>query len=117
MSVELEGGDVKMSALHQMEAEVIFDNQYYTFSSVFFYTNKHGLLLNGRVNNLQYGSYAPGAPQVFIDDTDFARRWQSPERHYLLIEGPAVLRIEGLVGKAALHEVAASGGKFLFTNQ
>ena len=45
------------------------DDQYYTFSSVFFYTNRRALLLNGRVNNLEYGSYAPDAPQdVFIDD-------------------------------------------------
>jgi len=99
------------------QGEVIFDNQYYTFSSVFFYTNKRGLLLNGRVNNLQYGSYAPGAPQVFIDDAEFTRRWMSPARHYLLVEGPAVPRIEGLVGKPALHVVAASGGKFLLANQ
>jgi len=87
--------------LRAPKGEVIFDNQYYTFSSVFFYTNKRGLLLNGRVNNLQYGSYAPGAPQVFIDDTEFARRWRSAERHYLLIEGTAVLRILRPFARAA----------------
>lgn len=95
---------------------VIFDDQYYTFSSVFFYTNTRGLLLNGRVNNLEYGSYAPGAPQVFIDDTEFTRRWNSGERYYLLAEGPAVSRFERLVGRGALHTVRESGGKFLFSN-
>jgi hypothetical protein len=54
---------------------------------------------------------------VFIDDAEFARRWHSAERHYLLVEGPAVPRIEGLVGKSALHTVAESGGKFLLSNQ
>src|SRR3989454_10214662 len=49
----------------------IVDDQYYTFSSIFFYTNRTALLLNGRVNNLEYGSYAPGAPSVFIDDSQF----------------------------------------------
>ena len=44
------------------------DDQYYTFSSIFFYTNRTALLLNGRNNNLEYGSYAPGAPNVFIND-------------------------------------------------
>src|SRR5262249_38832988 len=39
--------------------KLIVDDQYYTFSSVFFYTNRRALLLNGRVNNLEYGSYAP----------------------------------------------------------
>ena len=58
--------------------QLIVDDQYYTFSSVFFYTNRRALLLNGRVNNLEYGSYAPGAPDVFIDDTQFAELWRKP---------------------------------------
>ncbi|MCU1258190.1 MAG: glycosyl transferase, family 39, partial [Bryobacterales bacterium] len=32
--------------------QLIVDDQYYTFSSVFFYTYRQALLLNGRVNNL-----------------------------------------------------------------
>jgi 4-amino-4-deoxy-L-arabinose transferase-like glycosyltransferase len=95
----------------------IFDNQYYAFSSVFFYANTRGLLLNGRVNNLEYGSYAPNAPQVFIDDAKFAELWRSSARYYLFVEGPAVKRIESLVGRQALRQVSAAGGKFLFTNQ
>jgi hypothetical protein len=97
---------------------VIVDNQYYAFSSVFFYADlKDALLLNGRVNNLEYGSYAPGAPPVFIDDADFGPLWMSPERMYLLVEKPAVARIETLAAGASLHLVKESGGKFLFVNQ
>ena len=96
--------------------EVIFDNQYYMFSSVFFYANTRGWLLNGRVNNLEYGSYAPGAPAVFLDDAQFARRWRGSQLHYLLIEGPSVPRVEKLVGEDALQVVRASGGKYLFSN-
>jgi 4-amino-4-deoxy-L-arabinose transferase-like glycosyltransferase len=96
---------------------VIYDNQYYTFSSVFFYANRDGLLWNGRVNNLEYGSYAPGAPDVFIGDAGFASRWLSPELHYLLIEGPSVARAEALAGVGALHPVASAGGKHLFANR
>ena len=96
---------------------LIADNQYYTFSSVFFYTNRTALLLNGRVNNLEYGSYAPGAPRVFIDDEEFRARWQTAERYYLLAEKPAVARVEKLVGAGALLVVKASGGKYLFTNR
>jgi hypothetical protein len=98
--------------------KLIVDDQYYTFSSVFFYTNRRALLLNGRVNNLVYGSYAPDAPtDVFIDDRDLAERWPRPERYYLVAEGPQEPRLEKLVGKTALRVVAASGGKFLFTNK
>jgi hypothetical protein len=96
---------------------LIVDDQYYTFSSVFFYTNRSALLLNGRVNNLVYGSFAPSAPQdVFIDDADFARLWASPGRYYLVAEGPQVPRIEKLTGNK-LVTVKASGGKFLFSNR
>jgi 4-amino-4-deoxy-L-arabinose transferase-like glycosyltransferase len=96
--------------------QLIEDDAYYTFSSVFFYANRQALLLNGRKTNLEYGSYAPAAPHVFIEDKDFAELWSRPERYYLLIEGPAMPRIENLVSKPALHVVRESGGKFLLTN-
>lgn len=98
--------------------KLIVDDQYYTFSSVFFYTNRRALLLNGRVNNLDYGSYAPDAPQdVFIDDREFARLWASSERCYLLVEGPKAPRLESLASKDLFHVKQQSGGKYLFTNQ
>jgi hypothetical protein len=96
--------------------ELIVDDQYYAFSSVFFHTNKTALLLNGRVNNLEYGSYSPGAPQVFIDDAGFAQRWLTSSRYYLCVEAPRVPVIEKLVGKASMHVVKESGGKFVYTN-
>ena len=104
--------------LRQPPGRLIMGDQYYTFSSVFFYANQRAQLLNGRVNNLEYGSYAPDAPRdVFIQDGDLARAWAEPKRYYLLAEGPAVPHLEQVVGKGALHEVAESGGKFLFTNE
>ena len=96
---------------------VIFDDQFYTFSSVAFYTGKPELLLNGRVNNLEYGSNAADAPNVFIDDKGLQRLWAGSARCYLLAEGPAVPRLRGIVGAPNLHAVAASGGKYLFTNR
>jgi hypothetical protein len=96
---------------------LIVDNQYYAFSSVFFYAHdraRNALLLNGRKMNLEYGSYAPGAPQVFIGDADLARLWSSPERHYLVFEKPQLERITRLVGPPQV--VAGAGGKFLVVN-
>jgi 4-amino-4-deoxy-L-arabinose transferase-like glycosyltransferase len=98
--------------------KLIVDDQYYTFSSVFFYTNRRALLLNGRVNNLDYGSYAPDAPKdVFIDDSEFRRLWMSNERFYLVAEGPKVQRLQALTGDQNFIVKKSSGGKFLFTNQ
>lgn len=97
---------------------VIVDNQYYAFSSVFFYANVKGaLLLNGRVNNLEYGSYAPGAPDVFINDLQFQQKWRESNRTYLLVEDVKLPHIEQLVGKESLHVVKVSGGKFLIVNR
>jgi hypothetical protein len=97
--------------------KLIVDDQYYTFSSVFFYANRKALLLNGRVNNLVYGSYAPDAPQgVFLEDLDFQRLWARPERYYLVVDGSQASRIAKLAGNK-LVTVKRSGGKILFTNQ
>ena len=96
--------------------ELIVDHHYYDFSSVFFYTNRTALLLNGRFNNLVYGSYAPGAPPVFIDNADFKRLWFEPQRCYLVADVPGVRRIEAFVDHSDLSVVAESGGKFLLTN-
>jgi 4-amino-4-deoxy-L-arabinose transferase-like glycosyltransferase len=99
---------------------LILDDQYYTFSSVVFYAEAyHGrqiLLLNGRVNNLEYGSNAPGAPHVFIDDPGFRQRWLSPDLYYICVEQPQVERLRKLVGDTALHPLIESGGKFVFVN-
>src|SRR4029077_16082575 len=64
--------------------QLIEANSYYAFSSVFFYTGRTALLLNGRHNNLEYGSYAPNAPNVFIDDKRFVALWNESARWYLL---------------------------------
>ena len=97
--------------------QLIVDNQYYTFSSVFFYANNPpALLLNGRVNNLEYGSYAPGAPPVFIDNERFAELWKSQARHYLVIEAPALKNVQKWAGKQNLYLVKSSGGKLLYAN-
>ncbi len=99
------------------EGRLILGDQYYLFSSVFFYTDYRTLILNGRVNNLEYGSYAPGAPDVFIDNGDLERLWRAPQRAYLLAEANEMPRLEALVGAQNLHMVAESGGKLLFANQ
>jgi hypothetical protein len=102
--------------LHAPEGRVILDGAYYPFSSVLFYSNREALLLNGRVNNLEYGSYAPGAPHVFIDDAEFIRNWSGRMRYYLVADRSGLARLGALVGPANLHQIAESGGKFLFTN-
>ena len=96
--------------------KLIIDHHYYTFSSVFFYTNRDALLLNGRFNNLVYGSYAPGAPDIFIDDAEWEKLWLQPERYYIVASETARPRFENLVGAANLHVLIESGGKLILSN-
>jgi 4-amino-4-deoxy-L-arabinose transferase-like glycosyltransferase len=102
--------------LKSPDGKLIVNHHYFTFSSVFFYTNRSAFLLNGRFHNLEYGAYAPGVPDVFIGDTDFKNLWVKPQRYYLLATGSAVGQMQDLVGSSQLALVAESGGKYLFTN-
>jgi 4-amino-4-deoxy-L-arabinose transferase-like glycosyltransferase len=95
---------------------LIIDHHYYWFSSVFFYTDRTALLLNGRFNNLVYGSYAPNSPNVFLDDSQFRELWRRPERYYIFVRNTAVGHLESLVGKDELNTIDESGGKVLLTN-
>ena len=97
--------------------KLIEADAYYAFSSVFFYTNRQALLWNGRKDNLEYGSYAPGAAQVFIGDAELQALWRSDDRYYLLANHEDLPRIHELVGASRVEVVAASGGKYLLTNR
>jgi 4-amino-4-deoxy-L-arabinose transferase-like glycosyltransferase len=95
---------------------LVLDDQYYAFSSVVFYTNQPVLLFNGRVNNIEYGSNAPGAPDVFLTDEQLARLWSGNERVYLATFDEREPALRTLLGADAIRRVASAGGKALFVN-
>jgi 4-amino-4-deoxy-L-arabinose transferase-like glycosyltransferase len=107
---------LSQALLQSPAGNLIVDDHYYPYSSVFFYANRTALLLNGRTENMEYGSYAPGAPDVFIDDAEFEKLWQEPGRWYYVSDPAAIQRLTPLVGGANLNVVASSGGKTLVTN-
>jgi 4-amino-4-deoxy-L-arabinose transferase-like glycosyltransferase len=96
--------------------QLIEADAYYAFSSVFYYADRDALLLNGRTNNLEYGSYAPGAPQVFIGNEKFKQLWQGSARCYLVIYATSVPDVQKVVGDGNLFKVKESGGNYLYTN-
>ena len=96
--------------------KLIMGDQYYTFSSIFFYTGENALLLNGRYFNLEYGSNAPGAAQVFIDDAQLKQFWDEPERYYMVVDRGQMDRLDTLLTLHPDETVASSGGKLLLTN-
>ncbi len=102
--------------LRSPPGQLIINRNYYGFSSVPFYADRDALILNGRYFNLEYGSYAPGAPDVFIDDERFKKLWFDARRFYLVTYAERLPDFEKLVGREQLTIVAASGGKLLLTN-
>lgn len=96
--------------------KVIVDHHYYWFSSIAFYTGRPELLLNGRWNNLEYGSHAPGVPDVFTDDEKLAALWPGPQRYYLIARADQLLRFDNLFGRGNFQVMDTSGGKILITN-
>jgi hypothetical protein len=97
--------------------KLVLDHHYYTYSSVVFYTGLDPFLLNGKFNNLEYGAAAPGVPDVFLTDAQFAALWTSKERCYLVGSQKAVQRLRDLIGAREFATVLESGGKLLVTNR
>jgi len=100
----------------QPPGTIIAQGFYYSFSSVFYYLNRSGLLLSARRANLEYGSHAPGAPEVFIVDSQLPALWSRPDRYYLLTFMESLPHYKGLLPDGSVDIVAESGGKLILTN-
>ena len=75
------------------------------------------MLLNGRKNNIEYGSNAPGAPDVFLADSDLPGLWARQRPVYLAAYEEDRDRFKRLLGAGRLHTLAAAGGKVLISNR
>ena len=96
---------------------LLVQGDYNSVSSIFFYHEDKTLILNGRFFVLEYGSYAPDAPKVFIEDKGFLQAWARQARCYLVTTNRAAARIKTLAKNLPLFEIASSGGKVILSNQ
>ena len=113
----LSSRDIAQTILNGPDGQIVVDHNYYWFSSIPFYTGRPELLLNGRWNNLEYGSNAPGVPDVFIGDDRLRSLWTSSKRYYLIAKANQLPRFNTLLGPEHVELVRQSGGKVLLTNQ
>jgi hypothetical protein len=97
--------------------ELISAGAYYSFSSLIFYADRSPLILNGRVNNLEYGSFAPGAPDIFIGDENLKRRWANAERLYLVVSRADLPNVLQTLGTLHSYIAGERGSKYLLSNQ
>lgn len=101
----------------QPPGRLIVGDEYWAFSALLFYRDESPLIWRGRFNNLEYGSWAPGAAQVFIGDDAFRNLWSDSGPVYLLVMPENVRYAEQALGAGRLSLVAESGGKLLFRNR
>lgn len=94
-------------------AVIEVNGDYEAGSSVNFYTHRQMRILNGRRNNIWYGSTFPDAPAIFDDDQSFQRRWHNPQPVFLWTEEDEIPRY---VTEAGYCELSKWGGKLVLTN-
>jgi hypothetical protein len=96
---------------------IVINGKYERGSTLNYYTGQQVYVLNGRDGNLWFGSFFPGAPDVFLDDASFARLWTGKNRVFFFTED--YMKDEALHGidPATVRVFATQGGKFVLTNQ
>jgi 4-amino-4-deoxy-L-arabinose transferase-like glycosyltransferase len=95
---------------------VVVNGAYSLASSVNFYTGVQLHMLNGRYNDLWYGSLFPDSPPVFENDASFAKLWTGPGRvFFIAMETNGVDKLKSL--PVPYYEVARSGEKTVYSNR
>ncbi|HEY2498079.1 MAG TPA: glycosyltransferase family 39 protein [Candidatus Angelobacter sp.] len=109
---------------------IIEDNgDYEAASSVNFYTHRQLRILNGRCNNIWYGSKFPDAPPIFYDDASFEQLWHGQTTVFLLTDAkassdtkltaecPQKEHLPDYIAKDDACVMAKWGGKVVLTNE
>ncbi len=86
-------------------------------ASVSFYTHRKALLVNGRYNNLELGSYFPDAPPIFLTDADFPAFWHSSQRAFLVVPPEQREAAAQRLPKNDTWLLIENGGKAVYVNQ
>lgn len=97
--------------------QIAIYGEFYGGSSIGFYTQRKTWIYNGRYSGLEFGSYSPDAPKIFLTDSDFPRLWNGPQRVFLFV--PEKLRREAGLRLPAdsTYLLAESGGKAVYVNR
>lgn len=95
---------------------VVINGEYYLGSSIGFYLPQKVLLLNGRMTGLEFGSYYPDAPQVFIGDKEIAELWRGEKRVFLFTADRDFDTVKSAVN-AEMFKIATAGEKSVYSNR
>ena len=95
---------------------VVINGEYQGGSSIGFYLPQKVLLLNGRMTGLEFGSYYPDAPPVFIGDGEIAQLWRGERRVFLFTHDGDFEKVRSVI-KGEMFQVAAAGEKSVYSNR
>lgn len=82
-----------------------------------FYTGRQVQVVDGRRGDLHFGSRFPEAHGLFLDGEALSRRWQGPERIFLVTDRPVDQSVLRLIPSRARHLIGHEGRRWLFTNR
>ena len=95
---------------------IVIDGTHSQASSVNFYTGRQLHMLNGRTDNLWYGSLFPDSPAVFENDSSFSKMWRGPNRVFFVVyDQKGKERLDAL--GSPYFEIDKSGGKWVYSNR
>jgi 4-amino-4-deoxy-L-arabinose transferase-like glycosyltransferase len=95
---------------------VVINGEYQGGSSIGFYLPQKVLLLNGRMTGLEFGSYYPDAPKVFIGDREIAQLWKGDRRVFIFTHDKEIETVKNAVS-GEMYKIAAAGEKSVFSNK
>ena len=107
----------RLRPLLKPDDQLVIYGEFYGGPTLSFYTHKKTWLYNGRYNGLEFGSYFPDAPKIFLTDNDFPAFWRGPQRVFLF--APQNFRREVVLRLPpdASYLVAEIGGRALYVNR
>jgi len=95
---------------------VVINGEYENGSSINYYLRRPVYILNGRSANLEYGSYFPDAPKIFLQDADFVRLWNGDKRIYLMTDESKLQNFHKML-QDPVYRISESGGKAIISNR
>ncbi|MHB8753465.1 MAG: glycosyltransferase family 39 protein [Candidatus Acidiferrales bacterium] len=96
--------------------KVALYGEYDAGSSIGFYTGKRIWIFNGRYNGLEFGSYYPDAPHIFLDDRTFWPMWRGSERVFLVVPPEETQAALIRMPPQSTFLLARIGGKAVYVN-
>jgi hypothetical protein len=65
---------------------------------------------------LEFGSYYPDCPPVFIDRNELAQKWKADKRVFLVTYDDQFAKVKDYLS-GELYPLAKAGGKSLYSNR